>query len=98
MLDRWELEKEIVTRALKDPAFREKFFADPKAAIMAICKEKKVPQELIKNFKIRIHEEKKNEWIINVPHILKKGEETLSNEELEKVAGGHSITSQCACC
>ena len=81
-MSRQEMEALIVQRAWKDDAFREEFVADPKATI-----EKYSGQKLPAEFKIvALAEDDKTIHFVIPPKPANTDE--LSDEDLEKVAGG----------
>jgi hypothetical protein len=87
-MNRWELERKIVIKALKDPTFKKKLISRPKEALNEFLKEEKVvSSSVFDQLHIRVIEEEKDEWIVVMP-FLKEGQENLSPEELENVAGG----------
>lgn len=82
-MNRWDVEKEIAIKALKDPSFKEKLLKNPNKTIEGLLKGKE-KEKFLKfkdELKIRVIEEKKNEWVISIPC-----PETLSEKELEKLA------------
>jgi len=82
-MNRWEMEKKIAIKAIKDPAFKKKLQTHPKEALKELFKNEKGLDSL----HIKIEEEKKDEWIIPIP--LVSGEmEKLSDAELANLAAG----------
>jgi hypothetical protein len=81
-LTRRELEAKITARAATDPAFRAEFLADPRAAFMKFAGVD--PANLPK---IQVHEEGPASWHIVLPSMPAVAGE-LSEDELEKIAGG----------
>jgi len=84
-LTRHELEAKIVQKAWEDEAFRAEFIADPAAAFV---KYTGVPAAQLP--KIVVHEEAAGQWNIVLPARPSNSGE-LSDDELEKVAGGTDI-------
>ena len=84
-LNRQEMESLIVQRAWKDEAFRDEFVADPKATI-----EKYSGQKLPAEYKIVAHAEDDKTIHFVIPPKPANADE-LSDEDLEKVAGGIDI-------
>jgi hypothetical protein len=84
-MDRWDIEKKIVIRALRDPTFKKQLLSSPKEAICALLKDEKgIDFSLFDKLNVKTVEEKQNEWMIalpNVPENLK----ALSGAELEKL-------------
>jgi hypothetical protein len=85
-LTRHDLEAKIVKRCWQDEGFRKKFVADPGDAF---AKYLKVPADRLP--KILVHEETAGFWHIVIPEKPPSTIE-LSDEELEKVAGGGTDT------
>lgn len=87
--NRQETEAKINLRVWKDPAFREKLKSNPHAALEEMGMTQ-IPSSLI----IRPTEEGKNQWIIRLferPLNFKE----LSDEVLEKIAGGELQEAKC---
>ncbi len=84
-LNRQEMESLIVQRAWKDDAFRDEFIADPKATI-----EKYSGQKLPAEVTILAHPEDDKTIHFVIPPKPANADE-LSDEDLEKVAGGIDI-------
>ena len=81
-----EAEGLIGARSLKDPAFRAEFLKDPKAAI-----EKYSGQKLPANTKVYAHEITQDTVHFVLPPVPTKGADELSDDDLEKVAGGEFV-------
>ncbi len=92
-MTRWELERLITLKALKDPAFKKRLISHPKETLREFCKhqeEKFFNHELFDRLNIKIHEEKKDEWTISLPYVPQNVQK-LSDEELNKLfAAGKS--------
>ena len=84
-LSRQETEKLIVERAWKDPAFHDEFVADPKATI-----EKYSGQKLPAEAKILANAEDDTTIHFVIPKKPANADQ-LSDEDLEKVAGGIDV-------
>lgn len=84
-LSRAEIEAKIVKRCWEDEAFAAEFRADPAAAFVkyAGVSADKLPR-------LVVHDEKPGEWHIVVPAKPAQAGE-LSDDELEKVAGGTDV-------
>jgi hypothetical protein len=81
-LTRHDLEAKIVKHCWKNEKFRKEFVADPAATFVRYLK---VPAASLP--KIVVHEEAAGSWHIVLP-TKPAGTSELSEEELEKVAGG----------
>jgi hypothetical protein len=86
-LSRHDLEAKIVKRCWENDAFRREFVADP-----AGCFTKYLNAPKAKLPKITVHEEQPGSWHIVLPAKPAKAGE-LSDEELEKVAGGTDVVA-----
>jgi len=92
-----EAHAKIVTKALKDPAFRAALLKDANAAV-----EKELGVKVRAGVKIKVVEDTATTVHLALPAAAKNGE--LSDADLENVAGGagkmtfgqDSITGQCA--
>jgi len=82
---RQELESALIQKCWKDPAFRKEVVSDPKGML-----EKHLGRKLPKQVKIFIHEEDANTLHMSIPPAPANVSE-LSDEDLEKVAGGTDI-------
>jgi hypothetical protein len=85
-MSRRELEEKIVARAWTDDDFRQKFVADPKGQFEAHLGTK-LPEPL----KITVHEETPDSLHFVIPVKPKGDLAELSDEDLEKVAGGVDV-------
>jgi predicted PhzF superfamily epimerase YddE/YHI9 len=83
---RHDLEAKIIKHSWDDPAFREKFIADPKGTIAKYTglSAGSLPE-------IVVHEEKVGTWHIVLP-VKPADAQELSDADLEKVAGGTTPT------
>ncbi len=84
-MNRWELEKKIVMKALKDPEFKKKLLSQPKQTLKDFLKtEKDMDLYFLDKMNIKAYEEKKDEWMISIPN---PGVETqhLTTADLEKL-------------
>jgi hypothetical protein len=89
-LTRHDLEAKIVKRCWEDEAFRGEFIADPAGVFVKYWA---APAASLP--KIVIHEESSGSWhIVLPPRPANAGE--LSEEELERVAGGRNTTVLCS--
>src|SRR5262249_25904275 len=89
-MTRRDLEAKIVALAWKDDAFRKKFLADPKAQF-----EEKLGTKLPASLKMSAHQEDENSLYFVIP-MKPKAIGELSDEDLEKVAGGTDISAGAA--
>jgi hypothetical protein len=94
-MNRWEIEKKIAIAAIKDPSFKKKLLANPKQALKELFKNE-LAQAQLEPLKIKIEEEKKNEWIIALPYI-EINNDNLSSVELKKIAGGVETEYRVTC-
>jgi hypothetical protein len=85
-LTRRDLEARLVEKCWKDPDFQRDVVADPKATF-----ERHFGQKLPENVAIHIHEEDANTLHFSIPPAPTNMSE-LSEEELERVAGGTDAT------
>jgi len=85
-LTRNDIEAKIVALAWQDDTFRRKFVADPKGQF-----EERLGAKLPPSLKMTAHEENENSLHFVIPMKPKPAAE-LSDEELEKIAGGISPT------
>jgi len=84
-MNRWEMEKKIVMKALKDPAFKQKLISHPKEALKECFKnEKRIDPSLFDKLTIKIAQEKQGEWTLSLPYLSQK-QGNLSDAELEKL-------------
>jgi hypothetical protein len=83
---RHDLEAKIIKHCWDDPAFREKFVADPKGTVAKYTgiSAADLPE-------IVVHEEAAGTWHVVLPAKPADAQE-LSNADLEKVAGGTTPT------
>jgi|SRR5579871_3710505 len=86
-LTRRDIEAKIVALAWTDEAFRRRFVADPKGQF-----EERLGTKLPASLKMTVHEEDGNSLHFVIPAKPKEMSE-LSDEELEKVAGGTDLLS-----
>jgi len=82
---RRDLETQLIEKAWKDPVFRKEVVRDPKGMF-----EKYVGQKLPDKVNIIVHEEDANTLHFSIPRAPSNLTE-LSDEELEKVAGGTDV-------
>src|SRR5947209_3033794 len=82
-LTRKDIEAKIVALAWLDDSFRRKFVADPKGQF-----EERLDIKLPPSLKMTVHEENENSLHFVVPAKPSANLSELSDEELEKVAGG----------
>jgi nitrile hydratase alpha subunit len=83
----WQaLNRQVIARALKDPAYRQALLADPRATLGQAF-----GQELPPNIRVKVVEQEPDTIYLLLPHGLASAE--LSEEELDSVAGGLLATS-----
>ena len=85
-LTKRDLETALIEKCWKDPEFRKQVVSDPKGML-----EKYSGQKLPADIKIVIHEEDANTLHFSIPPAPANLSE-LSDEDLEKVAGGTDIS------
>jgi hypothetical protein len=85
-LSRRELEEKIVARAWTDDDFRRKFVVDPKGQF-----EEHLASKLPEALTITVHEETSDSLHFVIPAKPKANLDELSDEDLEKVAGGIDV-------
>ena len=86
-MDKWEIEKKIVIQCMKNPEFKRKLLSKPKDALRELfAKEKGFNKSFLDNVNVVVHQEKKNEFHISLPHHEEL--ESITDEELKRVAGG----------
>jgi hypothetical protein len=85
-LARRDLETKIVALAWQDAEFRSKFVTDPKGQF-----EERLGTRLPASLKITVHEEDEHHLHFVIPMKRKATLDELSDEELERVAGGTDI-------
>ncbi len=79
------LEARIITRALQDESFKQQLLSGSVGAKAAI--EQEIGQKLPEGLQIKVIEETANASYIVLPK-MPSGDQELSEEELETVAGG----------
>jgi Nitrile hydratase, alpha chain len=83
---RQDIQQEIVLKALKDEAYRQRLKADPKAAL-----EETIGQSLPADVKVTAVEESTSNLYLVLPPPLPASIE-LSDDQLDTAAGGSGIT------
>jgi len=83
---RRELETRLIEKAWKDPIFRNEIIGDPKGML-----EKHTGQKLPEQLRIYVHQEDANTLHFSIP-LAPSNLNELSDEDLEKIAGGTDIT------
>jgi hypothetical protein len=88
MSEQKTLQEQIVTRALKDEAFRQELLSNPKAAV-----ERGLGIALPQGTNIQVYEDTSDTVHIVLPMKVQSGEpQELSDEELEQAVGGLGVT------
>ena len=80
-----DLETALIEKCWKDPEFKKEVVKDPKGML-----ERHIGQKLPANLKVFIHEEDANNLHFSLPPAPSNVTE-LSDDELEKVAGGTEV-------
>lgn len=88
-MSREDLNLIVASRIDSDPAFRDRLLADPRAVVSEIS-----GMELPEYFKITVHEES----LTDIHLVLAPGAGSLSESDLELVAGGDAWEGSCAGC
>ncbi len=92
-MDRYELEKKIITKALKDPAFKKRLLASPKEAIKeAFQDEKKFNHDALSQIHIHLYQEKEGEITLVIPY-NKEQNKSLSDREIENLFAAGNVGS-----
>lgn len=81
--DQWQAE--VAERVRKDPAFKKALFANPREVIS-----KELGVELPKGMNVHVLEENLNDTYLVLPRPASST--SLSDDQLEAVAGGHAET------
>jgi hypothetical protein len=84
---RRELETTIVVRAIKDAEFRRKLLSQPREAVLAAVKEIDPQFDIPADMDVKVFEEPKKAFYLVLPQTPTDNIE-ISDEDLEKVAGG----------
>jgi hypothetical protein len=84
---RKDVEAKIVALARKDDDFRQKFLADPKGQF-----EEKLGTKLPPSLKMTAHAEDENSLHFAIPMKPPQKLDELSDQDLEKVAGGTDVS------
>ncbi|WPL16511.1 NHLP leader peptide domain protein [Thiorhodovibrio winogradskyi] len=85
---RRKLQALITKRAWEDEDFRRQFVATPEACFAEIG------VELPPGFKVRVHEEDQDHLHFVIPPRPKRDLDALTDEELERIAGGAGGTNE----
>lgn len=89
-----DAQRQIIDRAMRDPAFRARLLENPEAAI-----EEELGGSISSSASIRVIEEQPGEVVLVLPARPMEPGATLSDEELERVAGGTTVaTVECSTC
>lgn len=87
-MNRWELEKKIVIKALKDPTFKKQLLLRPNETVREFLKnENEFDFSRFAKINFLVVEEKREEWILALPW-LQEGAKALSDAELEQLFAG----------
>jgi len=86
-MTRKDVEAKIVALAWQNDDFRRKFVADPKGQF-----EERLGAKMPADLKIKVHEENENSLHFVIPMRPKPTASELSDEDLERIAGGTSPT------
>ena len=90
---RAEVERRLLQKSLEDDSFRQKLLADPKGTL-----EQALETQLAEDVEVRVVEENPQTIYLVLPGTSSPlGEEELSDQALEAVAGGVSTWSDETC-
>ena len=82
-----ELRADLLRKANDDPEFRGRLLADPGAALEA-----EYGVVIPKGFTLEVHEESATHR-----HVVLPASDELTQEELEAIAAGHTLSDTCSC-
>lgn len=85
---RQSIEADIISRALKEPSFKQQLLSNPSVAIAEI--EKNSPQKLPADYKVQVLEETDKKFCLIIPYVPTE-DDTLSDDDLDAVAGGATL-------
>ena len=86
-----KIRAKIIARAWKDPRFKEKLLKNPRAAF------KEMGLDLPENLQVKVQEDKSNSFTFVLPPAISHAKE-MSDQELERLAGGVEAMSHCETC
>lgn len=84
-ISRKEFEASLITKAWKDPAFKQELISNPKAIYT-----KELGQQLPEQLQVQVLEEDANNLYLVIPASMQVTEE-LSDEALQAIAGGRGF-------
>jgi hypothetical protein len=89
MDDKWDLERKICIRALKDQTFKQELITNPKKALKGFFQAEGIAFTNLDKLSINVQEDKKNEWnlhLLSLPTL--KENVPLSEKDLQDLSGG----------
>ena len=91
---RAEMERRLIERSLKDESFRQRLLDDPKGTL-----EQELERGLPEGVQVRVVEESTDTIYLVLPRTSALGGQggSLSDQELDAVAGGGDPTSDASC-
>lgn len=68
--NRWDFQRAVAVKALKDPTFKKQLLANPKEALKAVLKEQNMdPKSVDQYTNIQVHQEKPGELFLSIPYL-----------------------------
>jgi len=89
-MDKWDIERKLVLKALKEPEFKKKLLAKPKETVAEFLKKEGAHSAaFFDKLDIEVVEGKPKKWRIEIPQLLPSEKyANLSEEELLKFFAG----------
>jgi hypothetical protein len=93
-MNRWDIQKKIVEKSIKDPNFKKKLMSHPKEALKSIFTKEEINYDLLDKLEIKVELEKQREWIISIPDVKI---DKLTKNQLKGISGGIGVSASCSC-